>query len=310
MPELSIIMPVYNAERTVGKMIDSIIAQTFSDWELIVVNDGSIDNSGRILDSYGAKDSRIKVIHKTNGGVAAARQDGIEHATGVYTIHADSDDWVEPNMLADMLAVAKSENADIVIADFFTDVEGCRSKLSVQCPESLDSSSLLRGLYTNDLFGGLWNKLIKKSVYDKADARFVKGINYCEDLLLLTRILVKLNPTISYLPKAYYHYTLNDTSLTRKVSPKGYESLKSFHNEVLKIFPTNEEFVTISKSFPLNEFIILFTNRLYQDSTELRNKYKEIVDIIKTRHYGIRWKLGFWCINHKYVSLAHKLIKL
>ena len=91
-PVVSIIMPVYNAEATVGRMVGSI------------VNHGSTDRSGAILDGYAARDERVRVLHKSNGGVAAARQDGVDHASGIYTIHADSDDWVEPQMLADMVA--------------------------------------------------------------------------------------------------------------------------------------------------------------------------------------------------------------
>lgn len=305
---VSIIMPVYNAEHTVGRMVDSIIAQTFQDWELIAVDDGSTDRSGSILDSYAAEDARIRVVHKANGGVAAARQDGIDLATGIYTIHADSDDWVEPRMLEDMLSVAKDEKADIVIADFFADQKGGQSSLSAQRPKSLDAIEVLYGIYANGLFGGLWHKLIKKSAYDKASAHFYAGINYCEDLHVLTQILTRSRPKIAYLPKAYYHYVVNPSSLTQSVSAKGFESMKRFHAEALKLLPSDSRFSGIEDSFSINEFTVLFMNRLYHDKKELRKEYAKIKGTIGNR-YGLRWKAGFWCIENGLIGLAHRLIK-
>ena len=98
-PKISIISPVYNAEPYIVKCLDSILAQTFESWELILVDDGSLDRSGNICDEYAAKDSRIVVIHKKNEGVGAARQTGMDNATGEYIIHVDPDDWVESDML-------------------------------------------------------------------------------------------------------------------------------------------------------------------------------------------------------------------
>ena len=303
-------MPVYNAEKTVGRMVDSIINQTFDDWELIAVDDGSTDGCGMILDDYARLDSRIKVIHKLNGGVASARQTGMDHAQGIYTIHADSDDYVEPDMLEEMLYKATVEDADVVICDYYTDLTGQKSQYIKQQIESTEPTKVLKALYFKNLFGSLWHKLIKKSVYDKAQVCFVNGIDYCEDMLVLTKILAFANPKITYLPKAYYHYVVNSDSLTRHVSLKGLESMRRFHSEAVKLLQSDVEFETIIKTFPLNEFIVFFTNRLYRDSAELKNKYSEIVEIVKTKHYGLRWRMGFWCIDNGFISLAHHLIKL
>ena len=98
MTAISIIVPVYNAAATIGRMLDSIKEQSMSDFEVLMINDGSTDESGNILDGYHKEDSRFKVIHKKNGGVASARQIGIEQAKGEYVIHADSDDWLDSTM--------------------------------------------------------------------------------------------------------------------------------------------------------------------------------------------------------------------
>lgn len=307
MAEISVIMPVYNAAETVGRMIDSILAQSFTDWELIAVDDGSTDGSAAILDDYAEKDCRIKVIHKHNGGVASARQAGIAAACGVFTIHADSDDWVEPDMLRDMRDKAMADDADMVIADFFTDCNDA-STLSVQRPESTNPLQVLHGLYAKGLFGGLCHKLIRKSIYDKEGIRFVEGINYCEDLLILTKMLLYANPKTSYLPKAYYHYVTNDASLTRSVGHNGLESMKNFHREAAKALSGVEGFEGVTDSFAVNEFIVLFTNKLYGCNANLRKEYVKIKPLLSRAKYGLRWKVGFGCIRLGLTGLAHRLI--
>lgn len=307
-PAISIVMPVYNAEKTVRTMLDSIIAQSFTDWELIVVDDGSTDNSGAILDNYAVKEPRIRVLHKQNGGVAMARQDGVSVSTGKYVIHADADDWMESDMLKDMWNVAVNENADIVICDFYTDIPGKDSMLSRQQPSSLTPMEVLYDLYTKKLFGALWHKLIKRSVYDKASARFYRGINYCEDLLLLTQILTATTPEIAYLPKAHYHYVLGDESLTRRVSLQGLESMRRFHEKAKELLPHQERFGLLKELFLKNEFSVYFMNYLYADKKELLDSYRKVKNVVR-KHSGLRWKLGYGCIELGFVGLAHKLIK-
>ena len=119
MPLISVIVPVYNTEKYLPRCIDSILAQTFTDFELLLIDDGSTDKSGTICDEYAKKDKRIRVFHKENGGVSTARQLGIDKAIGIYSIHTDGDDWIEKDMLKDMYDKIIEKNADILIADFF-----------------------------------------------------------------------------------------------------------------------------------------------------------------------------------------------
>lgn len=114
-PKISIIVPVYKAEKYIHKCIDSILAQTFANFEILLINDGSPDKSGKICDEYAKKDKRVRVFHKENGGVSLARQLGNDNATGEYTIHADPDDWIEPNMLEELYAKAVEDDADMEI---------------------------------------------------------------------------------------------------------------------------------------------------------------------------------------------------
>ena len=115
MPQISVIVPVYNAEKYLHRCIDSILAQTFSDFELLLIDDGSKDNSGRICDEYAAKDSRIRVFHKKNGGVSSARNMGLDNAKGDWITFVDSDDWVKQDYLYSMIS---QPDADLIMSSF------------------------------------------------------------------------------------------------------------------------------------------------------------------------------------------------
>ena len=118
-PKISIIVPVYKAEAYIRRCIDSILAQTLTDFELLLIDDGSPDGSGEICDTYAATDSRIRVFHKENGGVGSARQFGLDNAIGEYTIHADPDDWVDSTMLEELYYKAIEDQADMVLCDYW-----------------------------------------------------------------------------------------------------------------------------------------------------------------------------------------------
>ena len=170
-PKISVIVPVYKAEAYLHRCVDSILAQTFKDWELLLIDDGSPDKSGDICDEYVKKDTRIRVIHKENGGVSSARQRGLDESIGEYTIHADPDDWVEPTMLDELYYKAKEEKADLVICDFF-----CEYKTgSVICRQKVDSchaDAILKQMFAQQLHGSCWNKLIRRECYIKYNISF------------------------------------------------------------------------------------------------------------------------------------------
>lgn len=234
-PKISVIVPVYKAEEYLHRCVDSILAQSFTGFELILINDGSPDNSGAICDEYAQKDNRVKVIHKENGGVASARQCGIDNATGEYTIHADPDDWVEPTMLEELYNKAVEENADMVVCDFYVNThKSCVYRTQQVSKET--SQEVLKGLLFHRLHGSLWNKLIKSACYTDYNIRFVENLNYCEDYLICVNILVN-NIKVAYLNKAFYHYDqiVNDNSITRKYTLETYKQRMVFLEVIKKI---------------------------------------------------------------------------
>ena len=271
-PIISVIVPVYRAEAYIRRCLDSLVAQTFDNFEVILVDDGSPDKCGEICDEYAARDNRFRVIHQNNCGVSVARQTGIDNAHGEYTIHVDPDDWVEHDMLTSLYEKAKKTNADMVVCDFWVNKKYCSQFFY---PET--AAVLTEGLLQH-LHGSCWNKLVRRSCYIKPNIRFSPAhICIAEDLLFNLRILHQ-NITVCHLPKAFYHYNHRSAnSLTKSVSMKYIQSYMDMVAEVEKsgIFDK-----TIDKGFGLKKYLIFEVLKSKRFSM-LQTLYPEIHDVIK-----------------------------
>lgn len=217
MPKLSVIVPVYNTEKYLRQCIDSILSQIFSDFELILVDDGSTDKSGVICDEYSCKDNRIRVIHQENDGVTAARKRGVETATGEYISFIDSDDWIEPNMYQDMLMQADSYNADMILCDMVVEQPGKNIVIhSCDLTGLFTSEQLNQQIYPTMLFDFeknkpglslcLCNKLFKSCLAKPVFAEVPKDIIYGEDKLGSLLCLLRSNCVFIMDGCAFYHY--------------------------------------------------------------------------------------------------------
>lgn len=246
-PQISVIVPVYKAEKYLHRCVDSILAQTFTDFEVLLIDDGSPDRSGEICDEYAEKDIRVRVFHKENGGVSSARQCGIDNAHGEYSIHVDSDDWVESNMLQELYNKAKETYADMVICDFYVDTEN-ELVYRTQNVSSITSSVVLKELLFHRLHGSLCNKLIRLACYTENNIKFIKNLNYCEDYLVCVKILMH-DIKIAYLDQAFYHYDqiVNNDSITRTFSVKTLEQQKMFVTNLETLIPEKEEIIVSNK---------------------------------------------------------------
>ena len=213
-PAVSVIVPVYKAENYLCRCVDSLLSQTFGDYEILLIDDGSPDFSGELCDQYAEKDHRVRAFHKTNGGVSSARQFGLDHARGEYVIHADPDDWMEPDMLDALYKKAKNEDADMVICDFYEECNG-KQKYIKQQPLRMNHESVLGELFHN-LHSSCWNKLIKRESIVKYAVSFPEGVDLCEDLVFMVRLL-RNQVAIAYLPIAFYHYdrSINGNAITK-----------------------------------------------------------------------------------------------
>lgn len=169
--KVSVIMPVYGVEDYVGGAIESIQAQTLTDWELFCVDDGSKDRSGDVCDAYAAKDDRIRVIHKENGGAPSARNAAIDQAEGEYLYFCDADDWAEKTMLEDMVRIAEENGSELVVAGFYIDTFYSDTEKFTQCqsvPSKVfttqrDFREHAHELFDKNLLYAPWNKLFRAS---------------------------------------------------------------------------------------------------------------------------------------------------
>lgn len=303
-PKVSIITPIYNAEKTLHKTIKSIIAQTLQDWELLLIDDGSTDTSSKICDVYATEDKRITVIHKYNEGVAMARKIGIDMAKGEYSIHVDADDWIEPTMLEELYDKAKTENADVVIADYFVNTGG-RQTVSKQCPASLEPVRVLTDMFTGRLFGALWNKLIRTELYRTCNARFFLGINYCEDLLICVQLLQHVDLKIAYLPKAFYHYVSNDASITRNFTRRTYEMRIRFKDKLVELLSIPQVSEVMERvRFGIFTEAFIYDVLTEQEINEGLVRYAKQIRELKS----LKWRLGFGLLALGMKRWAHKLI--
>lgn len=214
-PKISIIVPVYKAEKYLHRCVDSIISQTMQDFEVLLINDGSPDRSGEICDEYAVRDERIKVVHQQNAGVSSARQKGLDKAQGEYVIHADPDDWVESNMFEELYKKAKEENADMVICDFFINTDK-KQIYSSQLVSTDNHNKVLSELLLQNIHGSCCNKLIKSEIIRQYNLKFPQEISLWEDLFFNCNLLL-YDIKISYLDKAFYHYDKysNSNSIVR-----------------------------------------------------------------------------------------------
>ena len=236
MPAISIIIPVYNVEMYLRRCLDSVLNQTFSDWEAICVNDGSPDNSDKILAEYEARDKRIKVVNKTNGGLSDARNVGMKHATGKYIMYLDSDDFIHPQTMELAHYMAERDNSDIVS---FTYDRHYRPRLIVRhflhmrtnnvVPRRMHKKykpSRVKTLVTDDVYKyaterthnmfnpkrkwlikhcQVWKNMYKRELI--ADIPFIKGILF-EDFPWWSTVMLK-NPRVTIMPLPLYFYIPN-----------------------------------------------------------------------------------------------------
>lgn len=251
MPAVSVIVPIYKAEAFLRKCADSILKQTFSYLELILVDDGSPDKSGAICDDIAAEDARVRVIHKKNAGVSEARNDGLNAAQGRFIAFVDSDDWIEPDMLETMYNAMLESGADCAACGNMNVVPGKDS-----FPEA---AALPTGVYEHDeimrclvaplvgdragskmVNGFVWRYLYNADVIRQASLRFV--LSYLEDELFLAEYLC-VTKKLVVVDKAFYNYYWNPNSITHKYVPqfmKLFEAILEKKTEIVNKYGIDE----------------------------------------------------------------------
>ena len=277
---ISIIVPVYKVEKYLCKCLNSIIYQTYKNIEVILVDDGSPDNSGNICDNYAKKDSRIKVIHKENGGLAEARNAGLKIATGQYIGFVDSDDYIEEDMFETMYNLSKMYDAEISIVSYKEWKNGII--LNDMNSGELDiynkTEAIKELLIDSKIQSYMWNKLFKRHLFENTE--FPSSKNF-EDIATTLKLFEK-SKTVIRLEVAKYNYIRRDDSIIGNRSVKTYNDyLDVILDKYLYLFnkyPEIEEYNAYN--FIIN-MIWVYTIIVYYNINELYSKYDEYFKLFK-----------------------------
>lgn len=311
-PKVSIIVPIYNVEKYIHKCIDSILSQTFTDFELILVDDGSPDKCGEICEQYALKDNRIKVVHKENGGLSDARNAGIDVASGKYIYFIDSDDWISPNSIISLLNFAEDNQCEIVQGGFYYAYENqmlySNGKIKENSePFCIDREEAMMELIKNNYIKNFaWGKLYLTSIVK--EHKFLKGV-YFEDSYWQHLIIHEITK-YGIIPSPLYFYIQRASSISGDFSIrnldllKGYESRISFievyypqfYNLVIdKFWEVASNFYRMSKKINDNTIKIeykkywLYINSKYHRSLKNKIKYSRLFQmLLKALNYGKR----------------------
>ena len=237
-PKISVIVAVYNAQETLRRCLDSLLSQSLKDIEVVIVDDGSSDNSPQICDEYAERDPRFHVFHKSNEGVSATRQFGLNHASGEYVIHLDADDYIGSNTYSEAYDCAVRHNSDIVFFDILR-LEPNRKFTFMGSPVKSWSHKDVLDAMIYKLFGSLCNRLVRRNLFDKYGVVFPGRMQYLEDKLIMIRLLARSFNAgdvlrISHAPKAFLFYdtTANDSSLTKVSSKNKFQYRMNYWKQV------------------------------------------------------------------------------
>lgn len=312
MPELSVIVPVYDAEKYLPCCLDSILNQTIKNMEVIVVDDGSTDSSGAICDEYAAGDGRIKVIHKRNGGVSDARNAGLAVASGNYIAFVDADDYIAPEMYENMLRELKNNDLDIIRCGAFR-VKGEKIIGSVGSGNLsiLDGKAAMLKALSKNYGDSLWNKVYKTDVI--RGVRFPVGRKY-EDAS--TSYLLFANARrIGHLDRAYYYYRFNSGSICQtSFDPVSRWDFVLAYMERLAYAERNMlPCVAECKTLLIKAALSCLTAVYYAPDTDgSREIYEKIRELIRKYRCGavyqslnLKYKLYLWSFGR--LDIVHKI---
>lgn len=276
MPELSIIVPIYKVEKYLPKCIESILNQSFTDFELILVDDGSPDYCGLICDEYAGKDSRVKVIHQNNQGVSAARNAALDVAAGRYLGFVDADDWIEKDMYQTMLQTAFANGADVVICgiQYFTE-NGILIREDLKGCKCFSQKELLINLYgkPNPMGGGCVNKVFLRSKIE--NVRFNPNLSMAEDWVYLFECFKQCDSGYQ-IPAAFYNVVERPDSATRKNEVQAIYDI-IFGGKLLLLLLLGRNYSTELEKYATDKYLddcIRYSNILRTVGRETKQPYR------------------------------------
>ena len=309
-PQISVIIPIYNVERYLRQCIDSILAQTFTDFELLLIDDGSPDGCPAICDEYAEKDARIRVFHKPNGGVTSARNKGLDNARGNWIIYIDGDDWIEPTYVEELYNAAINNEADIAICAFRFVYEDGSSV--IEHPTIWDDN---KQASLNRYIASIWTtacgSIQKSSLYKDNSIRSPKNITFCEDFHLMVRLCYFANKVIS-IDSPLYNYRQRSSSIVHSLNDKTWRDELSTYLEIIDFFRNQGELETYKKVMSWRT--LKTSNGMTLDLSRFEEFKKYNPDkkdyIWDCPFIEFKLKILAWLITHNCEPIARMIIRL
>lgn len=318
-PKVSIIVPVYNAENYISNTLDSILNQSLEEIEILVINDGSKDNSKKILDDYSNKYKKIEVFHQTNSGVSVSRNKGISIAKGEYIGFVDSDDIIDKDMYKIMYEKAQECNADIVICGFLEEDlnKNILRKFDYKFANTVLQDNKINSTYKNSLDTNLeplgcpaiWNKIFKTKLVKDNNLYINENITVGEDFCFNIKCFCKAK-VIAGVDRNLYHYmSINPDSIMSKANDKKFINFINGRNTILNTLDSHnlhsDNYFKYEYSRNFANFIQIADYRV-RNTRGLNNKYKELATILELEDFKNTCNL----LDSKYLSKNLHLIKI
>ena len=320
-PIISIIVPIYNVGKYLPRCIESILNQTFNNFELILVNDGSTDNSGVVCDDYAKKDTRIKIVHKSNGGVSSARNAGLYVAKGEYIGFVDPDDYIDKNMYEKLYRLCIDNNSDIAICRFNREINGkIQNKESTEEIIELNNMEAMNELFKGNLYRfSLCNKLFSKKCFN--DVLFPEGRIH-EDLSTTYKLFANSKKAV-YIDYYGYIYVKRENSiLTSTYNEKRLQAFIGW-DEIIEFIDKNYyeiiEQVIATFTYWCVDNILYILNQV--NNSKKKNNYLNIIQKYTTKYYiyikrnnilsrSYKLRIRIFNINYKLFILGRKIRKV
>jgi glycosyltransferase involved in cell wall biosynthesis len=304
MTQISVIVPIYNTEKYLDRCIQSILAQTYTDFELLLVDDGSTDTSGAICDKYAEQDSRVRVFHKENGGVSSARNMGLDNAQGEWVTFVDADDWLENGYLE----IFMKNTEELTCQSFHSYYEGQKEAWDTTIYNTNGINNYIEQLYNKRILGYCWGILFKTQIIRDNNIKFYSDVKFREDEIFVLEYISYIKG-ITFINEYGYNYNRPDWSKYDKC----YDYITRFllYQKYKLIFPTPNE-ITDKYLLDLVGYIINQYNikkRNYKALKEIQKITKK--DINRMRQISMITKL-IWrtypLIIHYYLILKSKFV--
>ena len=294
-PRVSIIVPVYNAAPYLNQCISSLTNQTLQEIEIILINDGSTDDSLAVCMALAATDDRIRLIDKPNGGVSEARNDGLRAATGAYVGFVDPDDWVDTDMYERMLATLTAAQAEICLCNYVKETKEGTVPVLVKQSGTIEKEAILGDIVANviakpsfksgetDIMGSVCRLLISRELLERENIWFDKEVAFMEDLLVCVEAFLKC-ARIAIDSGAYYHYRVHDSSTVMAYKPKFYQRQKQAFAKLQELLVREGEAAALAPRMA-NRYIIVallaLANEAHKDNPmPFREKIRNIDKIV------------------------------